>query len=440
MILTDLRPYQAEALRRWDRKPSAGFGLFMEQRTGKTLTALAIVDHVRPTRLLIVTVVKGLTEWETQLETHLKIDWPCEIQTFTFGEVANPRRRKRLRKWLSVGNTMVIADESQRIKRRGSKWSRAARSLAHVATHRLALTGTPVGQGVHDVWAQFDFIDPEIFGPWSAFADRFCIMGGYKGKKVVGHQNLEEFKQILHQNSYRVTLREAQREAGESGFKIRRVTRHVELDRAELGHYEELERDLVTHVQQNRIEVPLLVSLVIKLQQVTGGFLIHEGQAIRVGNSKLTAFARLVQELPSEPLVICVRFTHELEAIRHLGDQLGKRVQTISGEGNFFTLDSPPDWIIIQVQSGVAIDLSVATRVIFYSWDYSYLNYEQLRFRILHFKARVVTYYYLVAKNTIDEVVLETVTRKRKLSTAVFDKFRRRSPCSHSQPFVQSKH
>ncbi|MCO5760308.1 MAG: SNF2-related protein, partial [Chromatiaceae bacterium] len=375
-LKTTLREYQAEALRRWHMRLAQGFGLFMEQRTGKTLVALAVIDAEKPARILIVTPLKGIDVWQAQLQQHLFIDWACEVRVMNFEQVV--KARSKLRRWATGG--MVIVDESHRIKRRGSTFSRALRSIGKKALYRLALTGTPIAQGIHDAWAQLDFLDPTILGPWTSFQDRYCVMGGYRGKKVVGFQNVEEFQRILHEHSYRLTLKEAQQ--GRATL-VRYVRCPVTLG-SERCHYHELEDALITYVNEEEIQAPIVITQAMKLQQLTGGWIVGpSGTPHQVGTAKEAALLRLLETFDSGPHVICVRFIHELEHLGHLGESQGKRVQTISGAGNFYTPEDPPDWILIQIQAGVAIDLSQASRIIFYSWDYSYINYEQLRFRIL---------------------------------------------------------
>ncbi len=61
----------------------------------------------------------------------------------------------------------LVADEAQAIK---NPTSEAARALMTVpATHKLALTGTPVENGLGDLWAILNFADPGLLGPKAAF-------------------------------------------------------------------------------------------------------------------------------------------------------------------------------------------------------------------------------------------------------------------------------
>ena len=84
MIRTELYPYQKEAVDA--ALPHRGFAFFPEQRTGKCLCSLAVVDHHKPDVVLIIAPKKAVLTWEQEIDLHLEVDWDCEIYIITFGE------------------------------------------------------------------------------------------------------------------------------------------------------------------------------------------------------------------------------------------------------------------------------------------------------------------------------------------------------------------
>ena len=148
--------------------PHRGFALFMEQRTGKTKTALAIAERRGVKRLLILCPKIAIRVWKTELRFEgLSTRMHAQVLTYEYAanhidELLDPARKPE----------MIIADESQRIKRRTSARSKAARELAAACRYTLALTGTPMDKH-QDVWAQFDFLNPRLFGTWEEFRNRF---------------------------------------------------------------------------------------------------------------------------------------------------------------------------------------------------------------------------------------------------------------------------
>jgi hypothetical protein len=183
-------------------------------------------------------------------------------------------------------------------------------------------------------------------------------------------------------------------------------------------------------VNRKRIETPLVITLSMKLQQICGGFLIDEdGEPHDVGEEKLRLLSQALDRVPTGKRVVVVcRFLHEIDRIRQVLRARKYRVTVIRGGVEFYA-NAPitATAIIVQIQSGVSIDLAVASYMIYYSWDHSYINNEQSRFRVLSYTSPRVTYYYLVMKETIDELILQTVIRKKNLATLVCDHYRRRS-------------
>ena len=65
----------------------------------------------------------------------------------------------------------AILDEAQHIKNPASQLAKTARSLD--AAHRLALTGTPLENHLMELWSLFDFLMPGFFGSRNAFRKRY---------------------------------------------------------------------------------------------------------------------------------------------------------------------------------------------------------------------------------------------------------------------------
>lgn len=435
MIGVKLRPSQVEAIS--VAKGYRGFGLFAEQRVGKTLMGLRVVQYRKPRRLLIGCPLRAIKVWEKAISENPIVDdrgEPAEIKILNLEQIHI--QRARLRKWLQAEslNSMFVLDEAHRIKRKGSKISRAARNVAWLrskgkpprarATYRLALTGTPIAQGVQDAWAIFDFINPEIFGTWEEFEEKHIVYGGFKNKKIVGYRNKKLVHRKIHENSYRVTLREAQGEG--SRYIVRRRRIYVELPPTARMVYRKLEKTLEAIVNRKKVSVPIVVAVTTKLQQICGGFVKANDETIQdLHQMKLLYLRDLIRSHSGKKIVICSRFLYEIEAISALVYQEGKSYTLIKG-GEEFEGELETDIAIVQIQSGIAIDLAKADVTIFYSWDYSHINHEQMKFRTLSFSKRYVSYYYLIARGTVDELIYEAVTRKKKLADVVCDHFRRR--------------
>ncbi|WP_437626958.1 DEAD/DEAH box helicase [Sorangium sp. So ce1151] len=67
----------------------------------------------------------------------------------------------------------VVLDEAQNIKNAASRTAAAARALR--ASHRFALTGTPVENRLAEVWSILEFANPGLLGPLEAFRRAYAV-------------------------------------------------------------------------------------------------------------------------------------------------------------------------------------------------------------------------------------------------------------------------
>lgn len=440
MIRTKLDWYQEEALAK--ALPFDGFLLFMEQRTGKTLTSLAIVDKRKPKHLWIICPINAIEVWLKQIAEHLEVDWKCKLVIMNHEELASrKKRRKYYARMREIGpDCMIIGDELHRgMRRRGTQISRAMRHISKMARWRLGLTGTPMDKVTAELWPQFDFADPSVFGRFDSlldnktgaiiekgFKDKYLIMGGWHNLKVIGTQNEEEFFEIVQRHSYRITLREARGKA--HPLKLRFSKDQFELDTATREIYDELDGELEVVVNRKRVRAKAVMALTMKLQQLCGGFVITEEGPEVVGSEKLRRLLKLVRSLKSQrkKFVIVCRFLYEIDRICARLKSRGISTQVVSG-GRKYNHRFEEDGIIIQIQSGVAVDMSAADHIIVYSADYSHINHEQMRFRVLDRKKPFASFHYLLARDTIDELIYAAYRGKRDFVNLVLDKYRRRS-------------
>lgn len=420
----EARPYQEEAVA--EALKYSGYCFFSEQRTGKTLPALKVVAARAPTRLLIVCPNIAIDVWEGEMRDY-GLSVP-EVKVLNFEAVWGQRRR--LKKWKP---DMVVIDEAHRIKNRKSKQSKAIRGIAHQrfkdgrlkwqCPYRLALTGTPTGQGLQDAWAIMDFIDPKLFGDWDDFSSRYLVKGGFWGKKIIGYQNQAEFTRRFNTRFHRVLLGEVSKQE---------VKEHiVKFSLAESRpHYDSMFTKFIVELKdkRKRIIAPLVITQIMKLHQLTSGFVIDaDGIPHQIGEEKLTYAVALVLKL-NEPVVIVARFIHEMQSLAKLLRALSKSVLLISADHPYKKGDFTTDVAILQIQSGVAIDLARAKKCIFYSVSHSYITFDQARFRIREYIENATAfadYYYLIANGTVDEDVYQAVRTKQNIASLVLDKYRR---------------
>jgi SNF2 family DNA or RNA helicase len=221
-------PHQVEGVRTLARKRS--FLLGDDMGLGKSLQALTVfcIDvkmGVSQTLLVVCPVT-------------LRQNWADEIQKFTrltatqLGEEPDPNRRGHYRKlspkkreqqlenWLaSEGPRVLIAnyeqlasehhadtlkrahfdvvvfDEAHYIKTHNSK--RTTASLKIRSNRSFMLTGTPMLNNADELWPLLHRIDPIRFPKYWSFVSRFCVVGGYNNRQIIGTKNQTELVGVL---------------------------------------------------------------------------------------------------------------------------------------------------------------------------------------------------------------------------------------------------
>lgn len=446
MPRTRLRDYQKTAR---DQalaviRHGGGFGIWLEQRTGKTLVTLSIAEEIQPEVIWIICPKAAIRVWKAEIRKHLpNLPKVAIVEVHNYEQYCI-QRKEWYQKAKQTRNLMVVCDESHRIKSRGATRSRVVRRIGSYAKYRLALTGTPIAQGIQDAWSQFNFIDPSIFGPFDdqydddnnliaeGFDSRYLVHGGYKKHEIVRYRNEKEFYQKFHAHSFRRTLREVRKEPLLLHYK----REQVELTRPVQRVYDRMKHELQIEVDRFKVKIKNVLACIMKLQQVTGGFVLvpdkdeydndtgNKPNLVPIGKEKLDKLHEVVRSLPARgKFIVIVRFIHEILAIQTYLRTLGYSVQIVRGgvpyDGKFEC-----DCLVMQIQSGIAVDMSQANTIIFYSIDFSYLNYEQARFRILSYDKPFARYIFLIARGTIDEQIYKAVTTKQNVAKLVCDTYR----------------
>lgn len=329
---------------------------------------------------------------------------------------------------------LIICDESQRIKNPRAAQSRAVQMLGDRAACRLILSGTPVQNGAIDLYSQYRFLDPGVFGAnFYAFRNRYCQMGGYGGHEVVGYQHMDELTRKEHSIALRVTKAECLDLPGQTF-----VRRYVQLEPAARRLYDQIARASCAELESGgRVTASIVLTRLLRLMQLTGGFVQPDGsdRTQQAGSAKLDALADILEDYvqdAGQKLVVFARFRPEIATICQLLEQRGIRYGRIDGEVPMdqrgaivetFQQDPGVKVFVAQIQTaGLGITLHAASAAVFYSLDFNYANYAQALARIHRIgQAHPVTYIHLLAEHTVDEQVLDALERKEDLARTIVD-------------------
>lgn len=444
--------------------------LAMDMGTGKSLVALALLKEWDARQVLIMCPKSVVGVWPKQFRQHALT--PSEWFVVT----QSPNRRMRvvaraeeteqgLRRGRALGKRTVVVvnydaawrpemsevlggikwdvivlDESHRVKSAGGKASLFATALRKNSRKRLALTGTPMPHSPMDVYAQYRFLDPGIFGTSkNRFQNRYAVTNtverrdGRSFVQIEDWQNMEEFEDRFHSIAFVVSKEEALPDLPE---KMPPVERQFSIGPKALRVYNELAREYVAGVEEGTIIAANAMTKMLRLRQVAAGHSkTDEGVVVDLDDERAKALDDVLEDLQGEPVVVFASFHRDLDAIERVASERGLRYGELSGRRrDGITVDSTMaegvDVLGVQLRSGgVGIDLTKACTAIYYTVGYELGDYSQSQDR-LHRpgQTRPVSYIHLVAENVpIDRIVFEALSERRSVVDAVLKAARTRS-------------
>lgn len=333
---------------------------------------------------------------------------------------------------------MVIADESQRIKTHNAKQSKAMHQIGDIARYKLILSGTPIQNEAVDIFSQYRFLDPSVFGyNFYSFKGRYAIMGGFNNKQIVGYRNLDELIARQHSIAYRVTKKEAL-DLPEQTF----LTRYIQFSGKEKRLYDTLKRDSFAELENgDTITAPTVLTKLLRLQQFTGGFLQgDEGAKPEFAfGGKLAALEDILDDYvinERKKLVIFCRFRPEIDLIQKLLEKKKILYRSIYGDIKIndrgaivdeFQTDPEIKAALLQIDTaGLGITLTAADTCVYYSVNFNYAAYSQSLARIHRIGQRnTCTYIHLVVEKSVDESILKALSEKEDLAKTIVDDWRR---------------
>lgn len=398
--------------------------------------------------MLIVAPLSILSVWEAEFAQFAAFDYALAVLTGDSAKktdtlrhmngaalqvaVVNYESAWRMEQELAAwGPDLIVCDEGHKIKTHNISASKAMHRLGAKAGYRLLLTGTLITNKAIDVFSPYKFLNPTIFGTsFYAFRSRYFDMVGYGNHTPVLKKSMEaELSARLHSIAYRAAKADCL-----DLPETTDVVRQVELEPAARKIYRSLVKESFAELASGEVTAPNVLTRLLRLSQLTGGFLESDENAAvqQISSAKLSAMEDILESAVAEgqKLVIIARFLPEIRAICKELDGRGLRYACITGEvqdraAQVAQFQNNPDVPVFVGQiatAGLGLTLTAASTMVFYSLDYSMSNYEQAKARIHRVGQRnPCTYIHLIAKGTVDEKVLTALRNKADLAKALVD-------------------
>ena len=437
-----LRTYQAEALAWLGFLDAVELGgcLALDMGLGKTPTVLAHIartprdgpalviappavvgnwaaEAARFTPELRVVVHHGATRASAaELEAEVA---GADVVITTFGTAVRDIEPLAQHTW-----DRLVIDEAQAIKNPASETAQQLREIP--ARTRLALTGTPIENGLGDLWAILDFVNPGLVGARPAFVAQ---LSGDREAALRALNGILVFRRTKNEPVVAAELPDRIDELDHCAMSTEQIGLYqAVLDRLVAG-----DADGTDEPRQGAI-----LAAITALKQICNHPAAYEddGRPLAGRSGKLTRLEEIVEAVFSAGERILV-FTHFAEWGKRLADHLsgvtgipiacyhgglarGARDRLVA---DFQQGDGPGALVLSLKAGGTGLNLTAASHVVLYDRWWNPAVEDQARDRAWRIgQTRTVVSHRLVCPGTVDERVEEVVAGKRHIAELVLPK------------------
>jgi superfamily II DNA or RNA helicase len=318
----------------------------------------------------------------------------------------------------------AILDEAQAIKNSGSQAAKACRLLQ--ADYRLGMTGTPVENHLGELWSIFEFLNPGMLGRSEAF----------KSFSAGGHDTPGESLTLLAKALRPFLLRRTKEQVLTELPEKTEQTLYCELDKPQRKLYNEL-RDHYRLALTKRIEVEGLkkskiqvLEALLRLRQAACHPGLLDKKQTKATSAKLETLLEQLGEVLAEghKALVFSQFTSLLDIVRKRLDDEKIQYAYLDGQTRarkevvqrFQTDDACRLFLISLKAGGLGLNLTAADYVFILDpwWNPAVEAQAVDRAHRLGQTQRVFAYR-LIARDTVEEKILELQGQKRQLAEAI---------------------
>jgi non-specific serine/threonine protein kinase len=320
----------------------------------------------------------------------------------------------------------AILDEAQAIKNPSSQTARAARLLN--AEHRLTLTGTPVENASHELWSQFEFLCPGMLGSFEQFREQFGL--------AIEKEGDEEAARALRRLIAPFLLRRTKEQVAPELPPRTEEVRVIEMEPGQRKAYnkvrDQYRADILGLLDESggenmsgQTQMRVLEALLRLRQYACHPKLVEKD--FKGDSGKFGAVVEMMETLQSEghKALVFSQFTtllgllrEELDARRLPYVYLDGRTRDRQARVDKFQSDASVPFFLISLKAGgFGLNLTAADYVIHVDPWWNPAAEQQATDRAHRIgQDKPVFVYKYIARDTVEEKILELQERKRALA------------------------
>ena len=439
--------YQKYAIEFIESHPIAA--VILQMGLGKTVCTLTAIEHLmydtfEVSKVLIVAPLRvAKVTWSDEID---KWDHLSHL-TYSVAVGSEKERLSALKKkadlyminrenlqWLIEKSglpfdyDMVVLDELSSFKSWQSKRFRAFMKVRPKVQRVVGLTGTPSSNGLMDLFAEFKCLDMgERLGRFiTQYRNAFFIPDRMNGQVVYSYKLRPFAEEEIYRRIGDITISMKALDH----LKMPELIENrypVYMDDGEKQQYESMKKDLILpYLENEAITAANAAALSGKLCQMANGAVYSdEGSVVHIHDRKLDALEDII-EAAQGPILLCYWFKHDLERITRKLDELKVEYARISSDGSIRMWNEGKFQVglIHPASAGHGLNLQAGgNHIVWFGLTWSLELLEQTNARLWRQgqRAETVVVQYLVTAGTIDERILDAISKKEQDQNALID-------------------
>jgi len=318
-----------------------------------------------------------------------------------------------------------IIDEAQYIKNHNTQNARCVKSIR--ASHRFALTGTPIENSMAELWSIFDYLMPGYLYKYAHFRNRFEVPVIKDGDTLP----MDELKRMVSPFILRRLKKDVLTELPDKTETVLYTNLAQEQKKLYYANLSSMQKELSTELQsvtgKNRM---IVLAMLTRLRQLCcDPALLYENY--KEESAKFELCMSLVENTiaSGHKILLFSQFTSMLSILEsalrerqipyYLIEGSTKKEERIR-QVKAFNRDDTPVFLISLKAGGTGLNLTGADVVIHYDpwWNLSAQNQATDRAHRIGQK-NSVSVYKLIAKGTIEEKILALAEKKQSLAEQI---------------------
>ena len=431
MILkTNLYDHQIKAIEKLS-KIKVG-ALYMEQGTGKTRTALELINlrykdsKINHILWLCPCSVKRTIEKEIEKHaTTIDCITICGIETLS----SSIKTNVELIRLVKDKNVYLIVDESNLVKNHKAKRTQNILRLAEDCKYKLILNGTPISRNEADLFAQWQIVDWRILGYHSfwSFSNNHVIWDENVWGKIKDMRNVDYLVKKISPYTYQVK----KEECTDLPSKVYKAY-YYDLTTEQYVHYAQIADELMMEVDE--LQPHTIYRLFTALQNVISGYNVYsnKGKLSKkplfknlLDNPRIRMLQDIISRIDKKVIIFC-KYTKEInDIVKMINDQYGEgaaipfngSVKQKERQENIDKFEETTRFFVAnKVTAGYGLNLQFCHYVIYYSNDWDYATRSQSEDRVHRIgQENIVQIIDICADGTLDERILSCLRRKENL-------------------------